>query len=455
MPGSQELYNSLIDMEVEKNFLLVKLDEEWEQQQNMMNVMLGDRAARRPNGFIHKKNAKPWPIANNLQLPKHLQIIQNAGGLPFCKEVAKIVPENVPEFIINNPTFGKGYLSTYKDYNMIVVHCEELQELMRRRRASCTKSLLEIYNPRRKWKLKPHHKARMNYCKKITKLKDPYTWCKKKCGNTEFGNICNHKRNKCTCILNKWLRNNRAMISGDRNAHLDCTPLPPGSTQYPDEDSPLNNIVKCGKKNCNLIHGSELPWCPPGENSKNKISSDRGAVANINNQWLNEYGVTCKWVSETIWLAGLDPPVKKTSENSIKICRPVKEVGGWLPVNNFMNLTHEGHICQGAGCHNKTGKPDTFEHSNYGSGNEQFQAWTDGKGSCNLCRCDHGTPAWGEICPVDGEVKCTRCRFGYHLNDKLNCVPNYCWCYNGEGSIGPDTKRYPGPCAELKKRIKI
>ena len=110
MPGSQELYNSLIDMEVEKNFLLVKLDEEWEQQQNMMNVMLGDRAAKRPNGFIHKKNAKPWPIANNLQLPKHLQIIQNAGGLPFCKEVAKIVPENVPEFIINIPFQKLDYL---------------------------------------------------------------------------------------------------------------------------------------------------------------------------------------------------------------------------------------------------------------------------------------------------------------------------------------------------------
>ena len=51
------------------------------------------------NGFVHKKVAKPWPISNNLPIPKHLQIIQKAGGLPFCREVAKIKPANVPKFI--------------------------------------------------------------------------------------------------------------------------------------------------------------------------------------------------------------------------------------------------------------------------------------------------------------------------------------------------------------------
>lgn len=58
MPGTQELYNSLINKEVENNYQLEGIDREWEEQQTMVNVMLGDRAARRPNGFVHKKSCE-------------------------------------------------------------------------------------------------------------------------------------------------------------------------------------------------------------------------------------------------------------------------------------------------------------------------------------------------------------------------------------------------------------
>ena len=62
MPGSDELFDSLMKKEVESNYKLEGIDREWEEEQAMINVMLGDRG-KRPNGFVHKKVAKPWPIS--------------------------------------------------------------------------------------------------------------------------------------------------------------------------------------------------------------------------------------------------------------------------------------------------------------------------------------------------------------------------------------------------------
>ena len=64
--------------------------------------------------------------------------------------------------------------STEITCGMIKYQCNELTKLMKRRRSACTKSLLEIFNPKRKWKLKPHHQARLKYCRKIVKLRNPY-----------------------------------------------------------------------------------------------------------------------------------------------------------------------------------------------------------------------------------------------------------------------------------------
>lgn len=167
MPGSEELFESLVNKEVETNGFLRDLDEEYEKEQKMVQMTLGDRS-NRPG--THKPNGKPWPISGNLPLPEFLRIIEKAGGLPFCKELQKMKPENVPSFLVTVPFFSSGYLSTFPTYSMLIDQCSELYTLMQRRRKACTKSLLEIYNPKRKWKLKPHHKARVKYCRKIVKL---------------------------------------------------------------------------------------------------------------------------------------------------------------------------------------------------------------------------------------------------------------------------------------------
>ena len=80
MPGSEELAESMFSKEVESDYRLEAIDGEWENEQMKINMMVGDRG-KRPNGFVHKKIAKPWPINSNLALPKKLQLIQNAGGL--------------------------------------------------------------------------------------------------------------------------------------------------------------------------------------------------------------------------------------------------------------------------------------------------------------------------------------------------------------------------------------
>ena len=242
-PGDAELYQSLINKEVETNYLLKGLDEEFEDEQKLIIMTVGDRG-HRPG--THKPNGKPWPISNNLPLPAGLSMIQNAGGLQFCQEFYKTKPENV-----NN--FCDKHLSPLQTTSskitcaMIKSQCDELTSLMKRRRAACTKSLLEIFNPRRKWRLKPQHKARKKYCSKIVKLRNPFTWCKKNCAKNDRGNSCRQKKNQCTCKLNKWLANNRALVSGDRSA-IRCNNLPKGVTEMPADSHPLNDVLRCGPR---------------------------------------------------------------------------------------------------------------------------------------------------------------------------------------------------------------
>ena len=101
----------------------------------------------------------------------------------------------------------------------------------------------------------------------------------------------------------------------------------------PENDSALNNIVVCGKKTCEYIVGSELPWCPIEEPMKNKAAKKR------------ENGLKAR-TSEA-------PSYDKKSERGASV-----EQG--FP--NFYNLS-SGHICTGSNCHNKTYTVDTFEHS--------------------------------------------------------------------------------------------
>ena len=107
MPGSVELFNSFVNKEVETHGFLKDIDEEYEKEQEIISQTLGDRGFR--PGRHHKKTGEPWPISGNLPLPEFLTTIENAGGLPFCKALSKIEPENLPEFVKTNPGFGKGY----------------------------------------------------------------------------------------------------------------------------------------------------------------------------------------------------------------------------------------------------------------------------------------------------------------------------------------------------------
>ena len=147
MPGSEELFESLLNKEVELDWRLEGLDREYEKVDRIMSFTVGDEN-HRPG--IHDYNQmKSWPIDVDSQIPTSLLKIKEAGGIRFCKELAELNPEHIPTPII----------STYTAYAVLSAHCEEIYILMQRRRQACTKSLLEAYNPRRKWKLKAHHKA--------------------------------------------------------------------------------------------------------------------------------------------------------------------------------------------------------------------------------------------------------------------------------------------------------
>jgi len=261
-PGDENLFQSLINKEVETNKFLKGIDEEFEEEQKKIIAMAEDDDRgkkfykKRPNGFVYKPNAKPWPINGNLPVPAGLQLINNAGGLSFCREFYKIDMSQPAEL----DAFCEWHLAPNVLCSQLDGKCDELKNLMARRRSACTKSLLEIYNPRRKWKLKPHHKARKKYCVKIVKLRNPYTWCVKKCSKNKQGDACRRKKNQCTCKLNRWLANNRSLVSADRSEAM-CNPLPTGVTEVPDENHPLNSILRCNKRVCDYIFGSELPWC--------------------------------------------------------------------------------------------------------------------------------------------------------------------------------------------------
>ena len=55
------------------------------------------------------------------------------------------------------------------------------------------------------------------------------------------------------------------------------------------------------------------------------------------------------------------------------------------------------------------------------------------------CNCVHGTPVTGDDCPGPFIEKCKQCDNGYYLDAAtLTCLPNKCYCANGEGVISSD-----------------
>jgi len=382
-PGDENLYQSLINKEVETNKLLNGLDKEFEDEQKQIIAMEeGDRAKgkgkkkkQRPNGFVYKPNAKPWPINGNLPVPAGLQLINNAGGLPFCREFYKIDMSQPAEL----DAFCKWHLAPNALCSQLDGKCDELKNLMARRRSACTKSLLEIYNPRRKWKLKPHHKARKKYCSKIVKLRNPYTWCTKKCSKNPRGDACRRKKNQCTCKLNRWLANNRSLVSGDRSEAM-CQPLPGGLTEAPDGNHPLNSILRCNHRVCDYIVGSELPWC----------DADRaGTFADSNYVHGNQQFAS--------WTSG------SGSCNMCECPNGIPSVAEQCPENGDVHC---------ASC------------SGYFEMNEAMACVP-----MPTCLCPNGTPTPREECPNDGELHCSECDEGSTMSDDKECLLPEHGCY--------------------------
>lgn len=193
-----------------------------------------------------------------------LQQIMNAGGPEFCRDMSKIRPQSRP----------KAGQPGWKQWSEMMDKCAELNGVMNKRKAACHNFLMKIvYNPNREYQLKPMEQTRQKYCFDITKLRNPWMWCEKKCINGRRGRFCKTKKAACKRKLEVWNMNNKDLkkqAKGDKQ----CRPLPTGLKVPPPPNSPLYDKRRCkkvGKKwNCEYIEGSDLPFCPYGYSEETK-----------------------------------------------------------------------------------------------------------------------------------------------------------------------------------------
>jgi len=195
-----------------------------------------------------------------------LQQIMNAGGPEYCRDMAKINPSNRP----------KAGQPGYTVWKQMMDKCGELNSVMDKRKAACHNFLMKIvYNPNREYELKPMENTRFKYCHDITKLRNPWLFCKKTCPKkkkSKGARFCLKKKAQCNNNLKIWNDNNDKLKDSD-----DCRKLPVGMKTPPPPNHPANNKRKCvkakgkkGKWNCEVIPGSDLPWCPFGWTEKTK-----------------------------------------------------------------------------------------------------------------------------------------------------------------------------------------
>merc|ERR1711981_297317 len=203
-----------------------------------------------------------------------MQQIMNAGGPEFCRDMSKIRPQNRPR--PGQPGYGK--------WSEMMGKCAELNSVMEKRKAACHNFLMRVvYNPNRQYDLKPHEQTRFKYCHDITKLKNPWTWCKRTCKKGRKGRFCLTKKNQCKKRLEAWNANKEALK--DKANGGKCRPLPQGMKTPPPPNHPLNDKRRCirvGKKwNCEHIPASDLPWCPFGwkkETADQSMGKGKGAA---------------------------------------------------------------------------------------------------------------------------------------------------------------------------------
>merc|ERR1711981_749439 len=233
-----------------------------------------------------------------------MQQIMNAGGPEFCRDMSKIRPQNRPR--PGQPGYGK--------WSEMMGKCAELNSVMEKRKAACHNFLMRVvYNPNRQYDLKPHEQTRFKYCHDITKLKNPWTWCKRTCKKGRKGRFCLTKKNQCKKRLEAWNANKEALK--DKANGGKCRPLPQGMKTPPPPNHPLNDKRRCirvGKKwNCEHIPASDLPWCPFGwkkETADQSMGKGKGAAwGNLNEKKKKKKGGKFRGVD-------MDPQSEKFQE---------------------------------------------------------------------------------------------------------------------------------------------
>jgi len=260
-----------------------------------------------------------------------IQGIMDSGGPQYCRDLFGKKNQKKPK------PGQPNYEALIKRYNQ----CKQLNTIMAARREACTKFMLNtVYNPDRTQDLRPMQASRRDYCRDITRVKDPFVNCKRKCPNTKGGIRCNKAKKACDIKLAEW-KDNKAAIqqnkeTSDRGGVV-CKPLPPGMTMPPKPTkfpptgkggkkgkgkkgkkkkrrrgrrSPQPKKKKKNKKDKKKEKEVELPWCPFGIGADGKPKNKKKGVFSNHNreatdpadsefaqmealleQWESEYGI--------------------------------------------------------------------------------------------------------------------------------------------------------------------
>lgn len=187
-----------------------------------------------------------------------LQDLINAGGLSYCRILAKMQDVNQPMPIS----------SAFNTISDMKVHCKDLNKKMNWRKRACTTFLMFVtYNPRYPNLIGPITQKQVKkarYCKKITKLRNPWRYCTASCPAVQGINVprCMYRRSQCNKYLDEfWKNTNPTTGRWQDRAGIPCKELPKQFKSTPPGNHPVNDHLRCGPVVCDWIPTSEQPWC--------------------------------------------------------------------------------------------------------------------------------------------------------------------------------------------------
>lgn len=253
-PGSEELLASIMSGEFE-DFVA-----EFHEEQLAKGEITEEEGAEGDDGFRGVGGFDGGYSEEGFRAVS-MQNIINAGGPEYCKDMKNIHHNNRP----------KPGQAGWGTWSQMMQACKKLDSVMNKRKAACHNFLMKIvYNPNRKYELKPNEVTRQKYCQDITKLKNPWLQCKATCGGRGRKRMmCNRRKMMCNNRLKLWLQNNEALKENKK-----CRPLPKGMKSPPPANHPLNQKRKCVRVKkrwvCEVIPDSDLPWCPYGWSEQHK-----------------------------------------------------------------------------------------------------------------------------------------------------------------------------------------